>query len=699
MERDSHSKPIRRSSVNMNVSLILNDIEQNLFLPKELISCKKNEFSQEYEYKVGYSIVDDCSVLSCGCCISDSLFRNIITYIKADAIRCPTCDSPAVRLIGPVKQLRNLYQQLQFFSQQQRSQQNQQINETSNLSNELSMLNRESSDDFVSLKKSSGTESSDSSINKREVLPRLSLNKQEYSSKYNNQKSLISLFHSLASRLGKDSPIQSKSISDAPKTIPPLNRRDNSMNNSDLNITDGSPASIDEDLKVLDNVSNTRTIPVSQDSINTSIKNSPQKLIPSVSIDEEKEYYFAKCFPIYRRRSQYTTHSKFLRTKSKLFINMSISPNCTKFALITEHRWEVYSIPTKAINQTPTLMFCGKSSGEYGPDFDHLKYPKDLSVLTSKNNTPNQNESWEHLYCKLSNDFLVISGSKKRLRVFDLNRNGQPIHSYCSTFPIRCIDIDTNSNLIACGITGMDRNTGAEQALIVFHKIEKNIVTSEPEFLPPTTITLPYRDPINTLQFSNDGLYLSCSTALESRFLIISLRKIDEPRLVMKSLRSIDTSLESEGITDTKLFPGNPNLMCVTSTAFNSPPIVINTKIQCIDGVQTVAQPTMLIRLDELGSKIHKCEISPRNDSIAFLDRNGSVYIMFAPTMMDNEKRRIVLVDMVSNAYRAHESAALRFSFDGHKLYVLDRKGMLYVEDFSYGLPQGHEVTKCKQIN
>lgn len=107
----------------------------------------------------------------------------------------------------------------------------------------------------------------------------------------------------------------------------------------------------------------------------------------------------------------------------------------------------------------------------------------------------------------------------------------------------------------------------------------------------------------------------------------------------MKSVRSIDTSLESEGITDTKLFPGNPNLMCITSTAFNSSPLVINTKITQINGVRTVAQPSMLIRVDEIGCKIHKCEISPRNDAIAFLDRNGSVYIMCAPTMMDNNEK------------------------------------------------------------
>lgn len=221
----------------------------------------------------------------------------------------------------------------------------------------------------------------------------------------------------------------------------------------------------------------------------------------------------------------------------------------------------------------------------------------------------------------------------------------------------------------------------------------------EPEFPPPITITLPYRDPINTIQLSHDAKYLTCSTALESRFLIISLQKINEPRLIMKSVRSIDTSLESEGITDTKLFSGNPNLMCITSTAFNSSPLVINTKITQINGVRTVAQPSMLIRVDEIGCKIHKCEISPRNDAIAFLDRNGSVYIMCAPTMMDNnEKRRTILVETVANAYRAYESATLRFNPEGNKLYILDRKGTFFVEDFAYGLPQSREITKCKQI-
>lgn len=624
---------------------VLEELEQNLFLPKTLTSCQLNKFTQEYVYKVRYGIIDDCSVLTCGCCLSEALYQGIVEQIKEDYIRCPVCDTKKATLVGPIKQLRNLYRQIQYYEERLKE-----IDENKN----------ESTDDEILKEHPS------------QAIERFELRKDS------TQKSLLALFHMVASKFNG----QPETLTDQKTVHQPFE--------SGASYLEGAES------EVQDAASNTRTIPISQDSINLSIKNNLQDVTRSVSVDEEKEYYFAQCFPIYRKRTQFNTHPKFLRTKSKLYVNMTISPDCTKFALITEHRWEVHSIRS---GQNPVLLYCGKSSGEYGSDFDNLIYPTDRNVLFTKGTNSTQKDTWEHLYCKLSNDLLIISGTKKRFRVFDLNQNGQPVHTYASAFPIRCIDIDSSSSMIACGITGRDRLTGAEQALIVFHRISRNKVTSEPEISPPTTITLPYRDPINTLQFSDDGFYLSCSTAFESRFLIISLRKFNEPRLIMKSLRSIDSSLESEGITDVRLFPGNPRLMCVTSAAFNAPPIVVNTKIQNIDGLQTVAQPTMLIRLEELGSNIHKCEISPRNDSIAFLDRNGSVYIMFSPTMMDSDKRRIVLVDVVSNAFRAHESAALRFSSDGHKLYILDRKGILYVEDFSYGLPQGHEVTKCKEIN
>ncbi|SCV03812.1 LAMI_0H11166g1_1 [Lachancea mirantina] len=631
----------------MSLEELIQDLERNLLLPcgldiydESLSVVKKNE--------VKHGVVGDACMLNCGCIISESFFEEL-SSVNPKRDECPVCFKKPFFMVGPIRPLRNLYLQLQYFKQR--------------------------GDDV-----------------------------DDGPSETPGRQSLMSLFHTAALK----------------------------MNNLALPETG--------EVHMLDNVSNSKTVPIQNPQpLLDSLSSSPsQSSLQPSNLDEEKELFFAKCFPTYRKKSQYSTHGKFLRTRSKLFINSAISPDCTKFALITEHKWEVYAMPKESkreatrkrkskneaatrleedtSNSEPQLLLCGNSRGEFGPSFKKLAFPHHRSVLQPlySDRTQSREKSrktsvqieWEHLYCELSNDFLVIAGSRGHFRIFDLNNDGRPLYTYASPFPIRCINIDPESKVIACGITGNDRSSGAEQALILLHRIQRrdSSISSDHsafsfEFPPPITITLPYRDPINTLQFSSDGECLSCSTALESRFLLISLRKISEPRLVMKSLRSIDTSLESEGITDTKTFPGNPNLMCVTSVAFNAPPIVINTKIQTINGVQGIAQPTMLLRLDEVGSKIHKCEISPRCDSIAFLDRNGTVYIMYAPTLLDNEKRRIVAVDVVSNAYRLREAATLKFSPDGHKLFILDRKGTLCIEDFAYALPQDHEVTKCKQIN
>lgn len=637
----------------MSTEQILADLEQNLFLPSETILAG-NKIS------IKYRLVSDAYMQSCGCIMSEKLCKQIETFSKSE---CPMCHTTGVRGIGPVAPLRHLYDQIKFYQN-----------------------NKSSSDDLAS---------NDS----------FQISKERRRQSSEKSQSLLSMFLQVASKTANEEPVEQEVDRE---TDAPTRRTSHDEQGVDT--------------VSLDNISNAKTLPI-QDT-NSSVETALFPIFTSnmaSKLNEEKEYFYAKCFPMYRKRSQFNTHSKFLRTKSKLFINNSISPDCTKFALITPTKWEVFSIPSTTSGsqaKEPELLFCGKSNGEYGASFDSLSFPRNQSVLqpiyneswdsatmkttrkkTKDNNTSVALSQWEHIYCKLSNTLLVVAGTRGIFRVFDLNRGGEPIYTYCSSFPIRCIDINPVTSTISCGITGRDRTTGSEQALLLFHEIVMDQSAHSWQFPQPITITLPYRDPIHTLQFSSDGKYLSCSTALESRFLVISLRKINEPRLVMKSLRSLDTSLESEGITDTKIFPGNPNLMCVTSVAFNAPPIVINTKIETINGVQSVAQPTMLLRLDELGSKIHKCEISPRNDSIAFLDRNGTVYIVFAPTMMDNEKRRIVTVEMVANAYRMREAASLRFSNDGHTLYILDRKGILYVEDFAYGLPQNHEVTKCKQMN
>ena len=662
---------------------VLDDIEHNLFLPQRLLRDGVASAASADESHVQYGTVKDCSVLTCGCCISESLFHELCRGTSSQQAACPICQQENVQLLSAITPLRELARQIDFFRS-------------------TAAQNESRYDEHPGITRTSPSLSSALSLTPSRSSSTVELetdNKTLSSSTAKEKSSLLELFHIVASRIHNSN---AEIKSGQPLAIGTVQEQEEHSTKENYSSSFLDPNYEDHtNWKILDNASNTRTVPID----NNSSLVSTDVTVPSTAtyqtnnahdVDEEKEYFFANCFPMYRKKFQFSTHPKFLGTKSKLFINQSISPDCTKFALITEHKWEVYSINPK--DNSPRLISCGKSSGEYGPNFNQLTEPSSSLSATSQA-SKKKKKSWSQRFCKLSNEFLIISGSQSILNIHDINQNGKLIHTYVSRFPIRCIDIDPSSQIIAYGITGKDRHTGAEQALVVIQQIMRNKVTSEPEFPPPITITLPYRDPINTIQLSHDAKYLTCSTALESRFLIISLQKINEPRLIMKSVRSIDTSLESEGITDTKLFPGNPNLMCITSTAFNSSPLVINTKITQINGVRSVAQPSMLIRVDEIGCKIHKCEISPRNDAIAFLDRNGSVYIMCAPTMIDNnEKRRTILVETVANAYRAYESATLRFNPEGNKLYILDRKGTFFVEDFAYGLPQSREITKCKQI-
>ena len=526
--------------------------------------------------------------------------------------------------------------------------------------------------------------------------------------------------------------------------VPIIPEKQQSLENSEENHSDKSSSHISETLQKASNAFLSYTSAFHDKRENAS-------LLKVTEDDENKEINYVKCFPKYRKRSHYSVYSKLFSTKSKLFINTDISKDCSKFVLLTEHRWEVYDIKetktsfSKSNDQPFVMKCCGKVNGDYGSSFSSLVKNTDILSITPDdsyklmkgdgpsmknihiNNDGGKVRVWDHLFCKVMNNFLVIAGTKGILRIIDLDQGGKIVKTLKYSFPIRCIDVDSSKNIVACGITGKDRTNGAEQALIVFQKISinnENLNKDKPEYLlsAPITITLPYRDPINTLQFSDDGLYLSCTTCFENRFLVISVKKIEEPRLIMKSIRNIDNSLESEGITSTNMFPGNAGLMCVTSVAYNSPPIIIETKIKSnnkkvydgkmsfsnnnetkVNGFKNaVLQPSMLLRLDELGSKIYKAEISPRNDSIVFLDKNGTIFLLASSSnnfVENNEKRRILVLDNVSNAYKLKESASIRFSKNGHKLYIIDRKGIFYIEDFAAGLPTENFVTQCKQIN
>ncbi|CCH45948.1 hypothetical protein BN7_5535 [Wickerhamomyces ciferrii] len=628
--------------------------------------------SIDHEGNLHYNIISDPFMLRCGCIISEKL---AISLAQDTEFECPICHIPTT-FGHEIKPLKNLYNVLypQISSQEE------------NISDKKESL--------LSLFYSVANKINENPVPK---ISKESHEQQQHLKNIHNLGQLNLKTSSETSSLNETLPITTSNIrkfSSTSSISVPASTQSSSIIPSLQPQTFSSPSSSPPS----HTTSNSQT---------SSMKNLPSTSTNLPETHEQKEYLFVKCFPTYRQRFQYNTHSKFLKTKSKNFINNSISPSCKFFALIQPKKWEVWEISSDS-KKPPILYCCGKTTGEYGLNFENLSKPnpneilggqaKEFDELTLKKKL----NDWEQFYCSLSDDFLVISGTGGILRIIDLRKNGKPIYLYISNFPIRCLELSSNSKLIAYGITGKDRITGSEQALVVLHKLsfnenEDDSNDDDQNFQDdPITITFPYRDPINQLSFSNDSNYLSVSTALESRFLTIWVKNYTEPKLVMKSLRNIDTSLESEGITDVRLFPDNQH-MIITSSSFNAAPIIIDNNISSINGLQTVAQPKLLLKLDELGSSIHKSTISPRNDTIAILDRNGRIYLIFA-TKMDMESKRIFIVDQVSNAFRRRECASIQFSKDGYKLYCLDRKGILYINDFAAGLPHQSEITRCKPL-
>ncbi|KAG7821789.1 hypothetical protein KL928_000264 [Ogataea angusta] len=451
--------------------------------------------------------------------------------------------------------------------------------------------------------------------------------------------------------------------------------------------------------------------------------------------DVNKELLYARNFPLYRKLYQHHTHHSNFPFKTKLFINTDFSPHLDKLVLLSEKKWEVYHLSVNHPERPPLLLCCGNINGDYGETFSTLKKVNANEILMNSNfggSVKDSQESltnWEHLFCKITEDILIISGTRGFVRFFDLKYKGRPLYTYQCRFPVRCIDVSSDGRYASLGVTGKDKFTGFEQAFIILLKLEllepKSHISSSVEgervyaagnlddnlgsfysdksaglrtlqiqYYP---FTLPYRDPVSILKFSPNCEYLTVATALESRFMIISIRDPTRPVMVMKSQRKLDTSLESEGITDLSFFPDN-RLMTLTSVSYNSVPIIIDTKITSISGPEGIAHPKLLAKVEEVGNTIHKCCVSPRGDSVAYLDRSGAVYVMSTSRIDDNDNKRLVVVTDVSNSYQVKEAASLRFDKDGYKLYILDRKGLLTVSDFTAGTMEDPSITRCKII-
>ncbi|QPG74334.1 hypothetical protein FOA43_001661 [Brettanomyces nanus] len=666
-----------------------------------------------------YRICTDCSVLSCGCLISESLARQL--SIPKKAFKCPICQSANSHLLKPCQSMRSLSKYLIDLKDGVK------LSEPTASSTEQANSitgqpsNRQQNFTFLSAFNEAFTE----------------VNRSNSSSSINGTPQ-----HSFNSR-EQISTIDSISYKDLGSSQPPLPLPSTSPTS---NSTMSSYHSIQRQW--------TRTSFPSSN-LTRLLSGSPKvdKLIPHKK-ETNKELIFGKNFPFFRKLYQFHIHHSKFFPKSKLFINTGISPSLTRLALLSEKKFEVYSTDPNRPEELPKLLCCGKNDGEYGPNYDvHRRISKEDIVNNSNfaNSAATSLDSlskWEHLSCKVTESMLVIAGTRGFLRILDLTCDGRCLYTYQCKFPIRCIDLSPDESYISLGVTGKDKYTLVEQAFVILLRLE---FCDASDLSESTTVTsynsestaskavstllhtvssvtstssndttatenserfkrrrilkltafpfnLPYRDPITILQFSPNSKLLSVATALESRFLTINIENPSRPALVMKSQRKLDTSLDSEGITDIQFFPDN-RIMTLASVAYDTVPIVIDTNITSISGPEGTARPKLLLKVEEVGSTIHKCCVSPRGDSVAYLDRSGTVYIMMCPKMGDTDSKRVVIVTDVANSYTARESASMRFDKPGYKLYVLDRKGLLTIVDFTAGTVEDQSVTRCKIIS
>ncbi|KAK6349181.1 SPS-sensor component ptr3, variant 2 [Orbilia blumenaviensis] len=389
--------------------------------------------------------------------------------------------------------------------------------------------------------------------------------------------------------------------------------------------------------------------------------------------EEQRHNKFSKNFPFYK--AEYVHH---IPTGGRLrfpdIVATAISPSCTKFVLLERKKFKVFSILSS--EKTPELLCAGKCTGEYGP------HANQYGLISAEDRVMAKPKRFEYLFAACSENLLAIAGTSGTLKVHDLRQDGKTVYTYISeSSDIKCMAMSGDGSTIALGVVNMEH--GKNQTMIVLHHLDTALETGNGS-VGLTKIIVPYTDTTGTLSFSDDGVYLACSTLREPRFLVYDLAA-QPPKLVMKSSRKLDISHDAEGITSVKFFPGN-RLMCVTSVATNAMPIVVDNCIGLLDSSGRQEPIRLVTRLNTVGDKVHGCCTSPTGESLAALDRSGNVLILYFPLGLVNDegrRPRCLKVAKVQGAIKMTEAASMSFSPDGYRLIIVDRKGDITIIDFA----------------
>lgn len=675
----------------------------------------------------------DPSMLTCGCVVSEALFMSVASPTSnASNIKtiCPSCGSPT-ELLAPIMALKRIYQ---IITEKKR-----QLGlailsgrdigigsvkvppklhiENHSASGDGSDVDKTlaQDDDVLSVQLSNIDVNELTSKYSKSIAPELDVLSIPSSVSSGRKMSLAEIFQSAVTTI-QHQQIQQHHQHQQQQLNPeiidnPIYRIDSHTNSGIIDTTNMSYSSQAS--------SSTNDM----ESISAKITNSTLGFNPAASIisyrSEQREKFFQKCFPMYRKQFQHSLNSRLLLPKAKKFVSTSISPDTTKIAVCTEKKWTAYWTP-EDYNDSPIQLASGSSTGEWGDEKNNTFNNRGLRPLLSQAQEQSDMADWSHQIISLSNRYLAIAGSSGILRVYDLKNNGRCVYHNQSKFNIRYMTISPNGSLIACAITGIDNKTKTEQPMIVLHWLHlgdnaplmtiyhnKNnpeaaaAAEDQPgatiQTVETVTITIPYQDVINSLSFSNDQSLLACGTRTTSHILVINVTNPHEPRMMLKTSRYKESNSEYEGITAIQFLP-NSRYFAVTSVAKEPAyPMVVDSKIRQ-QQVTVSSRVSMLMRVEKVGSSIHNLAISPRGDAIAFLDKNGLVYLMYSPEL-DNSTKRIVVAADVSRAANYREAASMRFSRLGHALFILDRKGNFYIEDFAAGSPHQAGISKCRILS